>query len=124
MVQKLLQHQQDAPPSITAIRPDVPERLATILARLMEKDPHDRYQRPAVLVADLVACAEENGIELSSAGRGMPAAVAVPQPAKSVLPWLAPVLGLLAIVAALWLKAAADRRPAAAPASPAAKGAD
>jgi len=124
MVQKLLQHQQDPPPAISAIRPDVPERLAAILARLMEKDPRDRYQRPAVLVADLVACAEENGIELSSAGRGMPAVVAVPQPAKSVLPWLVPVLGLLAIVAALWLKAAADRRPAAAPVSPATKDAD
>jgi len=124
MVQKLLQHQQDPPPAISAIRPDVPERLAAILARLMEKDPRDRYQRPAVLVADLVACAEENGIELSSAGRGMPAVVAVPQPAKSVLPWLVPVLGLLAIVAALWLKAAADRRPAAAPVSPVTKDAD
>jgi serine/threonine-protein kinase len=120
MVQKLLQHQQDAPPSIMAIRPDVPERLATILARLMEKDPHDRYQRPAVLVADLVACAEENGIELASAGRAMPAVVAERQPPKNVLPWLMPVLGLILIVAALWLKAAADRRPAAAPASPSA----
>jgi serine/threonine-protein kinase len=124
MVQKLLQHQQDAPPSITAIRPDVPERLATILARLMEKDPHDRYQRPAVLVADLVACAEENGIELASAGRAMPAVVAERQPPKSVLPWLMPVFGLVLIVAALWLKAAADRRPAATPAEPAAKDAD
>jgi serine/threonine protein kinase len=124
MVQKLLQHQQDAPPSIMAIRPDVPERLATILARLMEKDPHDRYQRPAVLVADLVACAEENGIELASAGRAMPAVVAERQPPKSVLPWLMPVFGLVLIVAALWLKAAADRRPAATPAEPAAKDAD
>jgi serine/threonine-protein kinase len=124
MVQKLLQHQQDAPPSITAIRPDVPERLATILARLMEKDPHERYQRPAVLVADLVACAEENGIELASAGRAMPAVVAERQPPKSVLPWLMPVFGLVLIVAALWLKAAADRRPAATPAEPAAKDAD
>jgi serine/threonine-protein kinase len=124
MVQKLLQHQQDAPPAITAIRPDVPERLAAILARLMEKDPRDRYQRPAVLVADLVACAEENGIELSPSGRSVPAVAGERQPPKSVLPWLMPVLALLAIVAALWLKAAADRRPAAAPVSPAATDAD
>ena len=124
MVQKLLQHQQDSPPSITALRPDVPERLAAILARLMEKDPRDRYQRPAVLVADLVACGEENGIELASASRAMPAVAAErPQP-RRVLPWLTPVLGLLLIVAALWLKAAADRRPAAAPPSPSAKDAD
>jgi serine/threonine-protein kinase len=124
MVQKLLQHQQDPPPPITALRPDVPERLATILARLMAKDPRDRYQRPAVLAADLVACADESGIELAAAARAMPAVAAERRPAKRVLPWLMPVLGLLLIVAALWLKAAADRRPAAAPASPAAADAD
>ena len=124
MVQKLLQHQQDPPPSITALRPDVPEGLATILARLMAKDPADRYQRPAVLAADLVACAEENGIKLAAAVRVMPAIAAERPPAKSVLPWLMPVLGLLLVVAALWLKAAADRRPAAAPVAPAPTDAD
>ena len=124
MVQKLLQHQQDPPPSITALRPDVPGGLATILARLMAKDPVDRYQRPAVLVADLVACAEENGIELASAVRVTPAVTTERPPAKSVLPWLLPVLGLLLIVAGMWLKAAADRRPAAVPVSPAATDAD
>jgi cytochrome c-type biogenesis protein CcmH/NrfF len=50
----------------------------------------------------------------------MPAVVAERQPPKNVLPWLMPVLGLILIVAALWFKAAADRRPAAAPASPSA----
>jgi len=116
MVQKLLQHQQDAPPDITAIRPDVPVRLAAILARLMAKDPHDRYQRPAVLMADLAACAEEHGIVLSSPARGMPTVAIERRPAASRLSWLLPVVGLLLTVAALWLKAAADRRPSVAPA--------
>jgi serine/threonine-protein kinase len=108
MVQKLLQHQQDPPPAIEAIRPDVPQRLAAILARLMEKDPTDRYQRPAVLAADLVACAEENGIAIAAPRPAM--AAPVPPPAmKTVLPWLVPVGGLLALVGALWLQAAADR---------------
>lgn len=123
MVQKLLQHQQDPPPDITAIRPDVPVRLAAILARLMAKDPHDRYQRPAVLMADLAACAEENGIELSSPARGVPPVAVEQRPAASRLSWLLPVVGLLLIVAALWFKAAADRRPIAAPVPPAADGA-
>jgi serine/threonine-protein kinase len=122
MVQKLLQHQQDPPPDITALRPDVPVRLAAILARLMAKNPHDRYQRPAVLMADLAACAEENGIELSSPTRGMPTVAVERRRAASRLSWLLPVVGLLLIVAALWLKAAADRRPIAAPAPPAANG--
>jgi len=116
MVQKLLQHQQDPPPDITALRPDVPLRLAAILARLMAKDPHDRYQRPALLVADLAACAEENGIELSSPARAMAPAAVERRPAANRLSWLLPVVGLLLIVAALWLKAAADRRPIAPPA--------
>jgi serine/threonine protein kinase len=113
MVQKLLQHQQDAPPDITAIRADVPQRLAAILARLMAKDPNDRYQRPAVLAADLAACAEENGIELTAPARAMPAVTTVAdRPAEaSVWPWLVPVIGLLLTVAALWLKATADRTP-------------
>ena len=111
MVQKLLQHQQDPPPAIESLRPEVPKRLAGILARMMAKDPADRYQRPAVLVADLVACAEENGIPLAVARP----AVAPEADAEAVrlLPWLVPVLGLLALVAALWLKAAADRGGAA-----------
>jgi serine/threonine-protein kinase len=119
MVQKLLQHQQDAPPDITAIRADVPERLAAILARLMAKDPNDRYQRPAVLAADLAACAEEHGIELTAPVRAM-AVVAVGgerRTAASALPWLVPLVGLLITVAALWIKAAADRVPADAPAT-------
>ena len=122
MVQKLLQHQQDAPPDITAIRPDVPVRLAAILARLMAKDPHDRYQRPAVLMADLAACAEEHGIVLSSPARGMPTVAIERRPAASRLSWLLPVVGLLLTVAALWLKAAADRRPSVAPAPGATEG--
>jgi serine/threonine-protein kinase len=108
MVQKLLQHQQSLPPSIRELRPDVPPRLEAILDRTMAKDPQDRYQRPAVLVADLAACAEEGGIHLATTRP--PILVAPTRPAARVLPWLLPVVGLLVTVAALWLKAAADRR--------------
>ena len=118
MVQKLLQHQQDPPPPISAIRPDVPERLAAIMARLMAKDPNDRYQRPAVLAADLAACAAEHGIALAATAVGTVASAAA-RPAVSPLPWLVPILVLLLAVAALWLKAAVDRAPPAPAASPA-----
>jgi hypothetical protein len=110
MVQKLLQHQQDSPPAIDSLRPDVPKRLAAILGRLMEKDPDSRYQRPAVLVADLLACADENGIELASPRPATGAVPSVaPRPATAVLPWLLPVAGLAATVAALWFRSAFDR---------------
>jgi serine/threonine protein kinase len=118
MVQKLLQHQQDPPPPINALRPDVPDRLAAILARLMAKDPNDRYQRPAVLAADLAACAVEHGITLAATAAAGPALVSVPRP-SSPLPWLVPIVALLLTVAALWLKAASDRAPPAPAAAPA-----
>ena len=111
MVQKLLQHQQDAPPAIETLRPDVPKRFGAILGRLMEKDPKDRYQRPADLVADLVAVADDLGIELASP-RPV-AAVVVEQtrsPSSVHLPWLVPLLGLIAVVGGLWLRAAGQPR--------------
>ena len=111
IVQKLLQHQQEQPPAIDGIRSDVPRRFSAILSRLMEKDPADRYQRPADLVADLVACAEAEGLRLSG---GLPAAVAAavePVRRTALLPWLLPLLALGGTVAALWIRAALDRAP-------------
>jgi serine/threonine protein kinase len=112
MVQKLLQHQQEPPPAIDALRSDVPQGFAAILGRLMAKDPADRYQRPAELVADLAAFAEAEGLRVTA---GVPttlvsvAPTAVRRP--SVAPWLVPILALVATVAALWVKAALDRAP-------------
>jgi serine/threonine protein kinase len=113
MVQKLLQHQQAVPPALDQLRPDVPPRFAAIVARLMEKDPLDRYQRPAVLMADLGAFADDQGLVLSA---GRPAQQVAATPLRSTasrLPWLVPVVGLLALVAVLWIRATADRRRAA-----------
>ena len=107
MVQKLLQHQQDKPPAIETLRPDVPKRFGQILSRLMEKDPDDRYQRPAQLVADLVSMADDLGIELASP---RPTTVASAEqegrPAARHLPWLLPLIGLAAVVGGLWLRSA------------------
>jgi len=117
LVQKLLQHQQAAPPAIDEIRPDVPHAFEEILHRLMEKDPADRYQRPAVLVADLVAFAEEHQLSVSTPRLAGPV---VDESSGSLLqrvPWLVPVAALLAIVAGLWIKTAAERR-ATSPSAP------
>jgi hypothetical protein len=109
LVQKLLQHQQTPPPAIEDLRFDVPKRLAAIVARLMEKDPLDRYQRPAVLVADLLACAEAEGYPLA-ASRSAAVVVAAEPRQESRLPWLVPAVALLALVAGLWLRSTAERR--------------
>jgi serine/threonine-protein kinase len=115
MVQKLLQHQQEPPPDVGLLRPDVPARFAAILERLMQKDPDARYQRPADLRADLLSFAEDHGIEVAVPRSATVATVTVAArpPRPAVLPWLVPVLGLTAVVLALWAKAAADRRPPA-----------
>ncbi len=109
MVQKLLQHQQAEPPAIDQFRHDVPRRLAAIIDRLMEKDPLDRYQRPAVLMADLVACAEAEGLSLTLP-RPPAFSPAEDQPAGSRIAWLVPAILLATLVAGLWLRSVSLRR--------------
>jgi predicted Ser/Thr protein kinase len=114
MVQKLLQHQQAEPPAIDEIRRDVPRALADVIARLMEKAPAQRYQRPAALVADLVACADAEGYQLT-APRLTTALVPPPAQKVSSLPWVVPLALLALLVGGLWLRAAAVRRGEAEP---------
>jgi len=51
--QKLLWHRTKEPTPIQQIRPEVPDGLAAILARMMAKDPKVRYQTPAQVAAEL-----------------------------------------------------------------------
>lgn len=102
MVQKLLQHQQVEPPLIESLRPGVPQRFGEIIRRLMRKDPEDRYQRPAELESDLLAFADDMGIELI----GPRPVISSPEGLRRFqmiwhLPWLVPVVVLALFVAAL-----------------------
>lgn len=118
MVQKLLQHQQDEPPAIEALRPDVPRRFGDIIRRLMRKDPDDRYQRPADLVADLLAFSDDAGIELSGP-RPLVAVPAEPPSRRLIdhLPWLVPLAIFGLLVAALRLRpSGGEAEPRAMPA--------
>ncbi|MFM7206712.1 MAG: serine/threonine-protein kinase [Planctomycetaceae bacterium] len=122
LVQKLLQHQQAVPPALDELRADVPRRLADIVARLMEKDPLDRYQRPAVLVADLASFAEEQGFTIEDAPPLQPPDQPRPHPVAGRLPWLVPIAGLVMLVTGLWAWSAWNRRSAVVPPSAAAAG--
>jgi len=110
MVQKLLQQQQDAPPAIELLRPDVPQEFAAILSRLMEKDPVKRYQKPVELIADLHAFAADAGIELTAP---KPTGGLSEERIKSSiavrLPWILPLLVFAAIVGVLWLRSIRTR---------------
>jgi len=58
--QKLLWHRTKEPTPVQQIRPEVPDGLAAILARMMAKDPKARYQTPAQVVAELDAWLSPN----------------------------------------------------------------
>jgi serine/threonine protein kinase len=72
--QKLLWHRTKEPTPIRAIRPEVPDGLAAVLAKMMAKDPKGRYQTPAQVVAALEVW--------------LPATVPLPNPAE--MPLLSP----------------------------------
>ena len=62
VLQKLIQHQEDAPPDVRALNPAVPDDLAVILVKLMAKDRDRRYQTPEQLVRDLLSVAGALGL--------------------------------------------------------------
>ena len=110
MVQKLLQHQQQQATPVDRLRPDVPRELAQVIERLMEKDPADRYQHPTELVEALEQVAAARGIELPLAtGSVTPRTSRRQLRITDHLPWLVPLVGFAAIVAALWFSAGRDQ---------------
>jgi serine/threonine protein kinase len=58
---KLHHHQHVPPPDPRQLNPEVPDALAGVLARMMAKDPAQRYQHPDVLVQELTILAETLG---------------------------------------------------------------
>ena len=53
LIQKLMQHQEDPPPPIQALRPDVPDELNAVLLRMLMKEPENRFQIPLLAAAAL-----------------------------------------------------------------------
>jgi hypothetical protein len=58
---KLHHHQNLAPLDPRQINPDVPDDVAAVLARMMAKNPRDRYQRAEHLVMHLIQVAQKVG---------------------------------------------------------------
>ncbi|MFO0936457.1 MAG: serine/threonine-protein kinase [Gemmataceae bacterium] len=72
--QKLLWHRTKDPTPIRQIRPEVPEGLANAIARMMSKDPKNRYQVPGDVAVEMEKWLPEQ----------------VPLPAKVEMPVLSP----------------------------------
>jgi serine/threonine protein kinase len=59
---KLHHHQHIAPIDPRQLNPEIPDEVAAILARMMAKDPKDRYQTVAKLVQHLIGVAQKLGV--------------------------------------------------------------
>ena len=53
VAQKLIRHQTEVPALITNLRPDAPAGLATVVARMLDKDPSGRPQSANRVIAEL-----------------------------------------------------------------------
>jgi serine/threonine-protein kinase len=62
VLQKLLAHQSDSPPDVREVRRDVPDVLASVLAKMLAKNPENRFETPLDLSAALTGCIEQLGL--------------------------------------------------------------
>jgi serine/threonine-protein kinase len=115
VLQKLLQHQEEAPPDVRSVAPGVPADLAAMVLKLMAKEPDRRYQSAEQLARDLAGLAGAHGLRV-----GGPDVLSwlAPAPAPSWerhLVWGVPSVGLAALVALLvwWGRADDPSSPAA-----------
>src|SRR5262249_18126413 len=53
VVDKITRRVLGQPPSVRAVRPEVPAALETVLAKIMARHPGERYQKPAEVAAAL-----------------------------------------------------------------------
>lgn len=103
VLQKLLAHQGDPAPDVRELRPDVPDNLANVIAKMLAKKPDDRFQTPIDLSAALTNCIEQLGLAPPAAA--LPAYMGAWSPPSRFwprhAPWIIPAVLLLAIVAVL-----------------------
>ncbi len=102
VLQKLLQHQEEAPPDVREINPHVPAELAAVVRKLMLKDRDRRYQTPESLIRDLLVLAGHLGLRPVSP-EGLVWVEPTARPAwEKHLVWGVPALGFLLLVGVLF----------------------
>jgi serine/threonine-protein kinase len=119
VLQKLIQHQEEPPPDVRELNPDVPADLAAILMKLMAKERDRRYQAPEQLVRDLLILAGALGLR-SVSPEGLLWMSAARAPAwERHLVWALPSFAFVIVVAALaWWGQDTGAPAPAAPVSP------
>jgi hypothetical protein len=100
---KLHHHQNVDPVDPRQLNSAIPDEVAALLARMMAKDPKERYQRPEELVGHLIVLAQK----LGGAGQGTDSVLFVDAPLPGqpgTRPWLVvglAILGLVALIAVI-----------------------
>jgi serine/threonine protein kinase len=111
MLQKLLSHGNSPPPDPRELRPEVSQDLSAVIQKMLAKDPKDRYQSAAALIADLREVARRDRLTRSQAIGSVVVAESFPLVVwlERHAPWL--VAASLLVVSAGWLQltAAASR---------------
>jgi WD40 repeat protein len=80
VTQKLLWHQIRQPRPIREVRPEVPEGVAAVVAKMMAKDPADRYQTPAEVAEALAPWAAGQAPQGAGARRPVSSGPTPPPP--------------------------------------------
>lgn len=118
---KLRAHQNDEPLDPRELNPNIPDELAAILARMMAKNPDDRYQSPTELIAHLKGMAERLKIRTDplahdTATKSVPAELRLLPEAPRVRPWW--LVAIAAIALAIVAFVIATNNPGPAPGRP------
>ena len=102
MLQKVMRHQADEAPDPRTLRPDVPEEISRITAKMLAKSPEDRYQLPSELIGDLLMFADRAGLKTPATRPTVWIAETQRGPwFERHLPWFMPIAGLFFVVLAL-----------------------
>lgn len=111
MLQKLLSHGNAPPPDARQVRSGVSYELATVIQKMLAKDPDQRYQSANGLVADLREIAFREGLMRSQGVSATPIGVANPVVSwlERNAPWLVAAILLFIGVGWLQLSSAASR---------------
>lgn len=96
LIDKLLAHNEQTPPSVRDLRPEVPAALAAVVGRMMAKKPANRYAAPGDVVEALEPFTRRGAAALSDPGTGSgfqiagaaatPTSAESPRPARAGLP--------------------------------------
>ena len=113
---KLHCHQHEAPVDPRQLNPEVPDEVAAILARMMAKQPRDRYQRPEQLVQHLLRVAQK--LDAGSGRADGVLFVDAPLPAAPARPLFLTALAVAAVIALVFLLQSTSPAPAPPPFPP------